>query len=153
MKSHRAFRLFCSQLERHITSGSFATKVVPLPSSVSEKGVHIRVAVLKPTRAAKPSQMGSPPKMVRLRVSVAGSAESMTGLEQAMDAVEALDTYLMHCDTLRLEDEEGKAIADTRLMQKVSPEDSFLDSPDSTAVQDVQDDRTITIYFPGEEDE
>ena len=150
MDSFTAFRLFSQQLQRRIASDRFATKVVMLPSSVNEKGVRIQVAVLKTFRVSA-GKIKRPQKVVRLRVSVAGSAESMTGLEQAVSAVEALDTYFMDCSRLRLEDADGNAIPDTRMMQKISEEDSFLDSPDSTSVQDVQDDRIITIYIPQEE--
>ena len=75
----------------------------------------------------------------------------MTGLQQAITAIEALDRYLSNWN-LRLEvpDENGKIkyIANSRIIQAISQEDSFIDSPDSTAVQDVQDDRIVTITIP-----
>jgi hypothetical protein len=49
---------------------------------------------------------------------------------------------------LRLETESGLGIPNSRIIQTISEEDSFIDGPDSIAVQDVQDDRIIIITFP-----
>ena len=38
-------------------------------------------------------------------------------------------------------------VPNTRILQQVSQEDSFVSSPDSTEVQDVDDNRIITINF------
>jgi hypothetical protein len=90
-------------------------------------------------------------RMLRVRVSVAGTAESLTGLEQALDAIEALDRYLVS-PNLRLEVETGEgtiaALPNSRIVQDISQEDSFFDSPDSTESQDIQDDRIVTITMP-----
>jgi len=146
LNSFEALNAFAKQLERHIGGGGFHTKVVVTPSSVNEKGVVIKVSALKTFVPAMPpaAQAG---RTLRVRVSVAGTAESITGLEQALDAIEAVDSYLIS-PNLRLETEDGAAVLNSRITQTVSQEDSFIDSPDSNAVQDVQDDRIVTITIP-----
>ncbi|MDR0503494.1 MAG: hypothetical protein LBH16_09270 [Treponema sp.] len=150
LNSFDALNAFAQQLERNISGGSFKTKVIVTPSSVNEKGVVIKVSLLKTYIPAQPpAAMRS--RELRLRVSVAGTAESMTGLKQAVEAVEALDRYLI-TPGLRLEIMNGSrvpvGISNSRIIQAVSAEDSFIDSPDSTAVQDVQDDRIVIITIP-----
>ncbi|MDR0302340.1 MAG: hypothetical protein LBI04_08540 [Treponema sp.] len=146
MNSYEALNFFAKQLERNIGGKIFQTKVVVTPSSVSEKGVVIKVSLLKTFIQVLPKQiLGS--RMLRVRVSVAGTAESMTGLQQALEAIEAIDIYLSSPE-LRLETNDAAAIPNSRIIQTISQEDSFIDSPDSTAVQDVQDDRIVTITIP-----
>ena len=146
LNSFEALNLFAKQLERNISGEDFHTKVVVTPSSVSEKGVVIKVSLLKTFVQPEPpaARMG---RTLRVRVSVAGTAESMTGLKQAVEAIEAVDNYLMSTD-LRLESKNSIGIPFSRIIQKVSQEDSFVDSPDSIAVQDVQDDRIVLITIP-----
>ena len=43
-----------------------------------------------------------------------------------------------------------RKIPNTRILQRISQEDSFFYNPDSTDVQDVQDDRTVIITVPEE---
>jgi hypothetical protein len=150
LNSFNALLAFAAQLERHVVSEQFHTKVVITPSSVDEKGMVIKVSLLKSfIRAVPPSSRAA--RTLRIRVSVAGTAESMTGMEQALDAIEALDRYLAS-PGLRLEagpaEGAAAAIPDTRIIQTVSGEDSFFDSPDSTEVQEIQDDRIVTITIP-----
>ena len=150
LNSFEAMNAFARQLERNVKGGGFATKVVVTPSSVREKGLVIKVSLLKTfTESRPPAAMAS--RTLRLRVSVAGAIESMTGLKQATEAIEALDRYLASHD-LRLETEEGagsvRGVPNSRIIQAVSQEDSFLDSPDSTSAQDVQDDRIVIISIP-----
>lgn len=168
MNSYEVMNLFADQLRRNVTDGAkFRTKVVVTPSSVSEAGVVIKVSLLKTmrngqtvagmplARAAFPLPAARGTMTLRFRVSVCGRAESMTGLEQALEAIERLDGYLSQ-QGLRLERADGDAggaaavrpVPNTRITQAVSAEDSFVPSPDSTAVQDVQDDRTVTITVP-----
>ena len=152
LNSFEALNAFANQLERHIGGEGFHTKVVVTPSSVNEKGVVIKVSLLKTfTQATPPAAQTS--RTLRVRVTVAGAAASMTGLKQALAAIEALDGYLLS-DCLRLEvtDGAGRAqpVPNGRIAQAISQEDSFIDSPDSTAVQDVQDDRIVTITIPRE---
>ena len=168
MNSYEVMNLFADQLRRNVSDGSkFRTKVVVTPSSVSEAGVVIKVSLLKTARngqavagmplarAAFPLAAARGTMTLRFRVSVCGRAESMTGLEQALEAIERLDGYLSQ-QGLRLEQvAEGyngmtavRPVPNTRITQSVSQEDSFVPSPDSTAVQDVQDDRTVTITVP-----
>jgi hypothetical protein len=152
MKTFDVFTKFTTQIERRIQStDKFRTKVVQTPSSVDEKGVVIKISLLKTTLAQTP---GTATRLVRCRIQVSGTAESMTGLEQACSAVESLDAYLCRKNArneLRLENEDGSEIRNTRIFTDVSADDSFIDSPDSTAVQDVEDNRTVTLYVPTEE--
>ena len=146
LNSFDALNAFAKQLERNIGGEGFHTKIVVTPSPVNEKGVVIKVSLLKTFVQERP-QAAHSRRILRVRVSVAGAAESMTGLKQALGAIEALDRYLVS-PGLRLETANGAAVPDTRVTQEVSAEDSFIDSPDSTAVQDVQDDRIVTITIP-----
>jgi hypothetical protein len=146
LNSFEALNAFAKQLERNISGEGFHTKVIVTPSSVNEKGVVIKVTLLKTFVQTNPpaARMG---RTLRVRVSVAGTAESMTGLKQATEAIEAVDHYLMS-PNLRLETEDRSVIPNSRIIQRVSQEDSFIDSPDSIAVQDVQDDRIVLITIP-----
>ena len=155
MTSYKTMQKFTAQLERNIASSELCkTKVVVTPSSVNEKGVVIKVSLLK-TTPEKEYQAKQKTRRVKLRVSVCGTVESQTGLEQAVELIEKLDEYLSS-ENLRLEETvEGEnamqvisKIPNTRIQQIISPEDSFFYSPDSTEVQDVQDDRTVLITFP-----
>lgn len=153
LNSYEALNEFAKQLERNVTGKEFKTKVIVTPSSVNEAGVVIKVSLLKtfiPTDvpAAKAS------RTLRVRVSVCGTAESMTGLKQATEAIEAIDRYLLS-DGLRLETMEDWGpvkIPNSRILQYVSEEDSFFDAIDSIKVQTVQDDRIVIITFPIGED-
>ena len=153
LNSFDALNAFAKQLERNIAGKEFKTKVIVTPSSVNEAGVVIKVSLLKTfipveVPAAKSS------RTLRVRVSVCGRAESMTGLKQAVEAIEAIDSYLLS-DGLRLEKTEDWGpvkIPNSRIIQFISEEDSFMDGVDSIKVQDVQDDRIVVITFPrGEE--
>lgn len=157
MKSYDAMTLFAQQLERSIASSDECkTKVVITPSSVNEKGVVIKVSLLKTFRD-KEYQAKSKARSVRLRVSVCGTVESQTGLKMATELIEKLDDFFEQ-ENLRLEEiVEGensmqilRKIPNTRIAQRISEEDSFLYNPDSTSVQDIQDDRMVTITFQEE---
>lgn len=157
MKSYDVMTLFAQQLERSIASSDECkTKVVITPSSVNEKGVVIKVSLLKTFRD-KEYQAKSKARSVRLRVSVCGTVESQTGLKMATGLIEKLDDFFEQ-DSLRLEEiVEGensmqiiRKIPNTRIAQRISEEDSFLYNPDSTSVQDIQDDRMVTITFQEE---
>lgn len=157
MKSYDVMTLFAQQLERSIASSDECkTKVVITPSSVNEKGVVIKVSLLK-TFPDKEYQAKSKARSVRLRVSVCGTVESQTGLKMATGLIEKLDDFFEQ-DSLRLEEiVEGansmqtiRKIPNTRILQRISQEDSFFSNPDSTDVQDVQDDRMVTITFQEE---
>ena len=150
LTSFEALNAFAKQLERNIGGSGFHTKVVVTPSTVNERGVVIKVSLLKTFIQSQPPAARST-RTLRVRVSVAGAATSMTGLRQAVEAIEALDRYLSSAG-LRLEvlDKAGKirGVPNSRIIQVISQEDSFIDSPDSTAVQDIQDDRFVTITIP-----
>jgi len=157
MKSYDVMTLFAQQLERSIASSDECkTKVVITPSSVNEKGVVIKVSLLK-TFPDKEFQAKSKARSVRLRVSVCGTVESQTGLKMATGLIEKLDDFFEQ-ENLRLEEivegenslQSVRKIPNTRITQQISKEDSFFSNPDSTDVQDVQDDRTVIITVPEE---
>lgn len=157
MKSYDVMTLFAQQLKRSIASSDECkTKVVITPSSVNEKGVVIKVSLLK-TFPDKEYQAKSNARTVRLRVSVSGTVESQIGLKMATELIEKLDDFFEQ-DNLRLEEiVEGtnsmqtiRKIPNTRILHRISQEDSFFYNPDSTDVQDVQDDRTVIITVPEE---
>jgi hypothetical protein len=151
LNSFEALDAFANQLEHRIGGEGFHTKVVVTPSSLSEKGLVIKVSLLKTFIQTEPRGIRAS-RTLRVRVSVAGTAESMTGLRQATEAIEAIDRYLTS-PNLRLETKDGAGVPNSRIIQAISQEDSFIDSPDSTNVQDVQDDRIVTITRPeGEND-
>lgn len=154
MTTYKVMNLFEEQLRRISDGTRFKTKVVVTPSSVDEAGVVFKLSLLK-TRIDTSCPATGRTRTIRFRLSVSGTAESMTGLEQACEAIEALDEYFIQ-DNLRLEEiVEGensmtaiRKIPNTRITQRVSEDESFVPNPDSTDVQDVEDVRTITITVP-----
>lgn len=154
MKTYDALKFFTAQLERNIPGTGFKTKVVITPTNLKEKGLVITVSLLKSIPENK--RMGRyTTRTVRVKVAVQGSLESQTGLEQACEAIESLDEYL---STPQLHLTEWKetaeamgsevAIPNTRIVQRISAEDSFVDSPDSTELQYADDDRIVLITIP-----
>lgn len=159
MESFDAVVMVADQILRNVANGKkYKTKVVVTPTAVSEGGVIVKVSALNSTLDTR-SQASSKTRTVRVRVSVCGRVESHTGLAQAMELIEKLDRYFNSPEGKRLErsKKDGKnlvfePVPNTRIVQSLSSEDSFIDSPDSTAVQDIQDDRILTITIPdGEE--
>lgn len=159
MESFDAVVMVADQILRNVANGKkYKTKVVVTPTAVSEGGVIVKVSALNSTLDTR-SQASSKTRTVRVRVSVSGRVESHTGLAQAMELIEKLDRYFNSPEGKRLErsKKDGKnlvfePVPNTRIIQSLSAEDSFIDSPDSTAVQDIQDDRILTITIPdGEE--
>ena len=154
MTSFRALRLFQEQISR-LTGGSrFKMKVVLTPAAVKEAGLVITLSLLK-TALDTRAKAAEKTRTLKIRLAVRGQVESLTGLEQALEAIEKLDAYFTR-ENLRLEDTvEGanamqaiSKIPNTRIRQVVSPDDSFIDSPDSVAVQDIEDVRFIYITVP-----
>lgn len=150
MNSFEVMNLFAAQIKRHLPAETNA-KIIITPSSVKEKGVTVRISLLKTSLGMQPPAARNI-RTARLRLQVSGTAESATGLKQAVEMIEAVDRYLKEPRTLEREEktEEGVKIvpvANTRILQQVSLEDSFVSSPDSTEVQDVDDNRIITINF------
>jgi len=136
-KSYEALMLFKEQLKRHV-----AIKVIVAPTSVNERGVVAKLSIIKNhPQSRRPSSAS----LVKLRLAVEGAAESQTGLDLAMTAIEAINAYLKR--PIRLEDAEGNPIPNTRVTQSLSEDDSVLDSPDGTAVQDVLDERAVYLYL------
>lgn len=148
MTSFNAVNLFAEQLKRNIASEMFKTNLVITPSSLSQKGLYIQLSVLKTYPEGRVKTYDST-RTVRVRVSVRGTAESMTGLEMALDAIESLDDYLTQTPP-NLEDGNGIKIPNTRIVTQINTEDSFIDSPDSITVQDVEDSRICLITIPRE---
>lgn len=150
MNSFEVMNLFAAQIKRHLPAETKA-KIIITPSSVKEKGVTVRISLLKTSLGMQPPAARNI-RTARLRLQVSGTAESATGLKQAVEMIEAVDRYLKEPRTLEREEktEEGVKIvpvANTRILQQVSLEDSFVSSPDSIEVQDVDDNRIITINF------
>lgn len=150
MNSYEVMNLFAAQVKRHLPAETRA-KVIVTPSSVKEKGVTVRISLLKTSLGMQPPAARNI-RTARLRLQVSGTAESATGLKQAVEMIEAVDRYLKEPRTLEREEktEEGVKIIpvpNTRIIQQVSQEDSFVSSPDSTEVQDVDDNRIININF------
>lgn len=153
MNSYEVMNLFADQIKRHLPEETKA-KVITTPSSVKEKGVTVRISLLK-TSLGMQSPAARNIRTARLRLQVSGTAESTTGLKQAVEMIEAVDRYLKEPRTLERAEEtkEGVKISpipNTRILQQVSQEDSFVSSPDSTEAQDVDDNRIITINFQEE---
>lgn len=154
MTSYKAMELFAAQLRRLSDGTTFKTKVVLTPSSIKESGLVYKVSLLK-TWLDDSTPAGKKTRYVKLRLAVCGTIESSTGLQQATEAIEKLDDYFTS-QNLRLEETVEsensmtaiRKIPDTRLLQAISKEDSFVDVPDSTEVQDVEDVRTVTITVP-----
>lgn len=153
MDTFRVLTLFAHQIDRALPA-----KCVVTPSSINEKGVVVKISLLKTYVQTLPRAMLNT-RVVRVRVSVCGTAESHTGLKEAVRIIEALDAYLYsHLEgeahkSRQLEDADGKPVPNTRIVSFISEEDSFIDTPDTTEVQDVQDDRTVIIYHQWEETE
>ena len=150
MNSFEVMNLFAAQIKRHLPAETKA-KIIITPSSVKEKGVTVRISLLKTSLGMQPPAARNI-RTARLRLQVSGTAESATGLKQAVEMIEAVDRYLKEPRTLEREEktEEGVKIVpvpNTRILQQVSLEDSFVSSPDSIEVQDVDDNRIITINF------
>lgn len=150
MNSFEVMNLFAAQVKRHLPAETKA-KIIITPSSVKEKGVTVRISLLKTSLGMQPPAARNI-RTARLRLQVSGTAESATGLKQAVEMIEAVDRYLKEPRTLEREEktEEGVKIIpvpNTRILQQVSLEDSFVSSPDSIEVQDVDDNRIITINF------
>ena len=154
MTSFKALRLFQEQISR-LTGGSrFKMKVVLTPSSVNEAGAVVKVSLLKSVKDTR-TKAAKGTRTLKIRLAVSGRIESLTGLEQALEAIERLDTYF-ESEDLRLEETvEGensmqsvRKIPNTRIRQVTSPDDSFIDSPDSVAVQDIEDVRYIYLTIP-----
>lgn len=154
MKTYRALTLFKEQLERNISGKTFRQKVVITPTSLKEKGVVVTVSLLKSVPDdARMTKFST--RTVKVRVAVQGSLESQTGLEQACEAIESLDEYLsqpnLHLKEWKETDEAMESevsIPNTRIIQKISAEDSFVGSPDSTELQYADDDRIVLITIP-----
>lgn len=154
MTSYKAMELFTAQLRRLSDGTTFKIKVVLTPSSIKESGLVYKVSLLK-TWLDESTPAGKKTRYVKLRLAVCGTIESSTGLQQATEAIEKLDEYFSE-DNLRLEELietentmlSVRKIPNTRLLQALSKEDSFVDVPDSTEVQDVEDVRTVTITVP-----
>lgn len=136
-KSLEAMMLFKAQLQRHT-----AIKIIIAPTSVDEKGVVAKLSLVKNYDQSKRQGTQS---IVKLRLAIEGTAESMKGMDLAMAAIEEINTYLKK--PRNLEKEDGICIPNTRITQSLSEDDSVMDNPDGTSVQDVMDERTVYLYL------
>ena len=141
MTAFEVFKLTEAQIKRHCP----AIKTVIAPSSIHEKGVVARLSVKK-IKGANLRPFAN--KTVELRLAVTGTTESQKGLELATSAIEALDAYFTQ-NTLYLEDVEGKPIPNTRIRQSKSEDDALLDNPYETSVQEVYDERILSVQIGG----
>lgn len=143
MNSFDAMTLFAAQVGRAISDQNFGVKVITTPSSVDEKGMIVKVTMLK-TMIIRPSGQ----RLVRLRVSVCGKVESDQGFKDALTAIERLDAFLGRPVNLEDSTQSHAKIPNTRILAQISEEDSFFDSPDDLQVQEVQDNRFVIITVP-----
>jgi hypothetical protein len=132
-----AMTLFVAQLARHT-----AIKIVVAPTSIDERGVVAKVSMRK---EHEQSRRPTSKPIIRLRLAIEGTAESQTGLDLALVAIEEINAYLKR--PRNLEDASGVPIPNTRITQSIAEDDSMLDSPDGTKVQDVLDERTVTLFL------
>ena len=141
MTAFEILKLAEAQIKRHCP----AIKTIIAPSSIHEKGVVARLSVKK-IKAVNLRPYAN--KTVELRLAVTGAVESQKGLELAMAATEMLDAYFC-AGNLHLEDREGKAIPNTRIRQSKGEDDALLDNPYETSVQEVYDERILSVQIGG----
>lgn len=141
MTAFEILKLTEAQIRRHCP----AIKTVIAPSSIHEKGVVARLSVKK-IKGANLRLFAN--KTVELRLALTGTAESQKGLELATGAIEALDAYF-GTHNLHLEDAEGRQIPNTRIRQSKSEDDALLDNPYETAIQEVYDERILSVQIGG----
>lgn len=109
LTSYDVFELFSSQLEN-----ATGEKVVLTPSSINEKGIVLKTSLLKTFQPALPRGTLAT-RTARIRVSVCGRAESLTGLRLAAETIEKLDRYLNSERGKRLEDRDGVPVPNSRI--------------------------------------
>jgi hypothetical protein len=139
MKAFDAVKFFEAQIARRT-----GLKVVLMPSPLSEPGVHVKLSCRKVLRLKVGPRLGE--REVRLYAVVDGSVESETGLGMAIDACEGLATYLAGCD--RLEDANGDAIANTRVVATTNDNDGILQDPDKDSVAWLDDLYFVVLTIP-----
>jgi hypothetical protein len=140
MMAFAAVKYFEAQLAR-----ATGLKVILAPSTLKEPGPHVKLALRKVV-VPKTPKAAQASKTVRLFAVVDGSAESETGLRLALEACEAMADYLVHC--VRLEDETGTAIADTRIESTVNEDDGILQDPDNGNIAWLDDTHFVSITIP-----
>ena len=141
MTAFEILKLLEAQIKRHCP----AIKTVIAPSCIHEKGVVARLSVKK-IKGANLRPFAN--KTVELRLAVTGVVESQKGLELAMAAAEMLDAYFS-ARNLHLEDRDGKIIPNTRIRQSKGEDDALLDNPYETSVQEVYDERILSVQIGG----
>ncbi len=135
-EAYKKLHLLKRQLQRILPG-----KVVIAPTSIKERGVIIKLSM---TKTHLHSRIPQSRQTIIFRLAVEGTVESQTGLEQALRLIEKINTYF--AAPCRLQDETGSPIPNTRITQELSPDDSFIDNPDGTTVQDVLDERLLILY-------
>lgn len=121
-------------------------KTVLAPTPLKDPGPVVKISVRKVLRHAAVQARQDPEREIRLTVRLDGMVESLTGLKAAVEACDALASFLT--GATRLEDDTGASIASTRVTETVNEEDGILEDPESGAVAWVQDDHFVTIRLP-----
>jgi len=143
MTAFRATKLFQAQLERAL-AGLTWCKVILLPNTVGDTSLLVSIAVRKPER--KQATMGVKVRTLKLIVAVTGRIESETGLEMAMDAIEAVSAFLLGAKYL--EDDTAVPIADMRISSEISDEDGILEDPETGGRAWAREEFSVSINLP-----
>jgi hypothetical protein len=140
MNAYESVKLFEAQVRR-----ATGLKVVLMPSPIKEPGPHVKLAVRKVVSTKAP-RAAQGEREVRLFASLDGNVESETGLKLALEACEKLAVYLVACE--RLEDAQGAAIANTRVISKSNDDDGILQDPDKETVAWLDDLHYVSVFIP-----
>jgi hypothetical protein len=122
-------------------------KTILAPSSLKESGPHVKVLVRKVLVPARPAAAQGQHEL-RLYVSLEGKLESDTGLKMALDDCESLAVYILTTPSLHLEDETGKAIANTLITAKPDENDGLVGDPDDDKVAWADDLIYVSVFYP-----
>ncbi len=133
-------QLLVAQIGRHT-----GLKTLLLPLAIKEPGLCVKVAARKVStgRDLYTDRRPVAGTVVQAAVSIESRVESHTALRNAVDACEALARYAIEAD--RLEDQDGKPIANLRLEMKSNDDDGLLEDPDNDKVAWVRVEYLVTI--------
>lgn len=135
MNAFEALLCFKAQVKHHT-----GLKTVLVPTPIQEAAPVVRIAVRKIVLDKTTKVVD---KTLRLTVALEASAESDTGLRQAIEAIEALNEYATTAN--RLENEFQNAIPNTRITWKSNLDDGLLEDPDSGKIVWVRDEHFVEI--------
>lgn len=136
-------QLLVAQIGRHT-----GLKTLLLPLAIKEPGLCIKIAARRVStkRDLYMDHRPLPNTVVQAAVSIESRVESHTALRNAVDACEALARYATEAD--RLEDQDGKPVANLRLEMKPADDGGLLEDPDSDKVAWVRVEYLVTITQP-----